>query len=69
MAFKPRREHAFKRIEKDLKQGRIPNAILLCGPEKYLVKFYEERLTKAYVNEATQALDLTSKGCRFHSSL
>lgn len=59
MAFKPRREHAFKRIEKDLKQGRIPNVILLCGPEKYLVKFYEERLTKAYVNEATQALDLT----------
>ena len=30
------KEHAFITIEKDLKSGKIPEVILLCGKEDYL---------------------------------
>ncbi|MBQ0079335.1 MAG: DNA polymerase III subunit delta [Eubacterium sp.] len=53
-------QHAFKQIEVDLKGDKIANVVLLCGPEKYLVKFYADRLIKKYVNPVTEAMDLVT---------
>lgn len=61
MAFNKRNEiHAFKQIETDLKNNKISNIVLLCGPEKYLIKFYADRLVKKYVNPVTEAMDLVT---------
>lgn len=55
-----REEHAFKRIESDLRGNRISRTLLLCGTESYLVRFYLERLAGRYVNDAVKALDLVT---------
>ncbi|MBQ6496959.1 MAG: DNA polymerase III subunit delta [Firmicutes bacterium] len=52
-------EHAYIKIGKDLKAGRIPGLVVLQGEEEYLVHFYADLLMKKYVNEATKALDIT----------
>ncbi len=51
-------EHAFVKIGKDIKAGRIPGLVLLWGVEEYLVNFYAEELIDRYVNKASEALDL-----------
>lgn len=53
-------EHAFRRIEKDIKAEKIRGAVLLCGSERYLVRFYVDCLVKRYVNDAVKALDLVT---------
>lgn len=54
------REHAFLRIEKDLKAGTVPPVVLLCGSEGYLTDHYREKLIETYVNPAARAMDLTA---------
>ncbi|MDO4517608.1 MAG: hypothetical protein Q4B78_00195, partial [Bacillota bacterium] len=56
--MKRNEEHAFIKIEKDIKDGNIPSLVLLYGKEDYLVDFYGNRLSKMYVNPAAEALDL-----------
>lgn len=51
-------EHAFIRIEKDIREGRIPPAVLLCGTEEYLVHHYGKDLAVRFTGEAGRALDL-----------
>ncbi len=51
-------EHAFVTIEKDLKSGKIPNVVLLCGSEEYLIEWYARVLTKRFVSDVCRALDL-----------
>lgn len=53
-----KREHAFVTIEKDLKSGKIPQVVLLCGSEEYLIEWYMRVLTQKFVSEASRALDL-----------
>lgn len=53
------KEHAFITIEKDLKSGKIPGIVLLCGKEDYLIRWYTDILVKKYVSSACKALDLT----------
>ncbi|MDO4869359.1 MAG: DNA polymerase III subunit delta [Bacillota bacterium] len=53
-------EHAYIRIGKDIKTGRIPGLVVLLGKEQFLVNFYAAFLTKKYVNEASKSLDLVS---------
>lgn len=52
------KEHAFITIEKDLKSGKIPRVVLLCGSEEYLIEWYTQVLTRRYVADACRALDL-----------
>lgn len=61
MAYNRRNnEHAFQKIGKDIKTGRIPGLVLLCGKEEYLVDFYAQMLIGKYVNKACEALDLVT---------
>ena len=52
------KEHAYIKIGKDIKTGRIPGLVVLHGEEQYLVNFYGDLLVKKFVNEATKSLDL-----------
>lgn len=52
-------EHAFTSIERDLREGTLPCAVLLCGSEEYLIDWYKEVLIKKYVSEAVKSMDLT----------
>ena len=51
-------EHAFVTIGRDMKEGKIPPLVLLCGSEEYLVRWYADALVKKYVNDAVRAMDL-----------
>lgn len=62
MAYKKNTEHAFLRIGKDMKAGRIPSLVLLCGSEEYLVDFYADALIRKYVDKTCEALDLVVLG-------
>ena len=52
------KEHAFITIEKDLKGGKVPRVVLLCGSEEYLIEWYAQTLIHRYVSDACRALDL-----------
>ena len=52
-------EHAFVRIEKDIKAGRIPGLVLLCGKEDYLTDHYREVLVEKLSDPAARQLDVT----------
>lgn len=58
--FYKEKEHAFTIIEKDLKSGKIPNIVLLCGSEDYLINFYSDVLVNKYVSDACRAIDLVT---------
>lgn len=58
--FYREKEHAFITIEKDLKSGKIPQLVLLCGKEDYLIQWYAETLIRNYTNEACRQLDLVT---------
>lgn len=53
------KEHSFKEIVKDIKEDRVPNVILLCGEEGFLVSWAAKKLTERYVDESVKVLDLT----------
>ena len=53
-----KKEHAFITIGKDIKAGKIPSLVLLCGREEYLIRWYADVLIKKYVADACKALDL-----------
>lgn len=52
-------EHAFTKIERDMKTGDIPAVVLLCGSEDYLIDWYREALIRKYIAPASSAMDLT----------
>lgn len=51
-------EHAFIRIERDMKAGNIPGVVLFAGNEEYLVDFYSQALVRKFIIEASADLDL-----------
>ena len=59
-AYKKETEHAFITIEKDLKEGRRPRLILLCGKEEYLIKWYTDALVNRFVSDACRPIDLVT---------
>ena len=59
MAYQRPQEHAFVKIEKDIKAWSIPGVVLLCGKEAYLTDHYRERLIDEFVEPAAAAMDLT----------
>ena len=56
----PVTEHAFLRIERDLKAGNIPSLVLLCGKEDYLTEHYADVLIRRYVDPSSRQLDLVT---------
>lgn len=61
MAYsKAPKEHGFVKIEKDLKAGRIPRLVLLCGQEDYLTEHYMNVLIDRFVEPASRQLDLVT---------
>ena len=51
------KQHAYKAIEKDIKDGNIKNVILFYGKEQYLVKWSVELILKKYINDECRAFD------------
>jgi DNA polymerase-3 subunit delta len=52
-------EHAFKRIDKDIKSNSIKNLLLLYGREGFLIHWAIDTLVKKYVNEVCREMDFT----------
>ena len=52
-------EHAFRKIQKDLKNGSLSSVLLLCGKEEFLVQWAKERIIEQYIEPASKVLDLT----------
>lgn len=61
MAFQQKKieEHAFKRIDRDVKAADIPSVVILCGKEQYLVNWSINLIVNKFVNKATEMLDFT----------
>ncbi len=53
-------EHAFKKIGRDIKEGRIGSLVLLYGKEQYLVSWAEKLLVSTYVNPDIKQIDYTA---------
>ncbi|MCL1809449.1 MAG: DNA polymerase III subunit delta [Clostridiales bacterium] len=51
------KEHAYQRIQRDIKNGSIKNAVLLYGKEQYLVKWSVDVIVKKYVGDGHRAFD------------
>ena len=61
MAFQQKKieEHAFKRIDRDVKAADRPSVVILCGKEQYLVNWSINLIVNKFVNKATEMLDFT----------
>ena len=53
------KQHAYKRIEKDLNDGGIKNVLLLYGKEQYLVKWSVDITVNKFINSEYKAFDFT----------
>jgi DNA polymerase-3 subunit delta len=51
------KQHSYKKIEKDLKEGSIKNVLLLYGKEQYLVKWAADAASGKYVEDEYKAFD------------
>ena len=54
-----REEHAFRKIQKDMKSGSLPRILLLCGREQFLVEWARNRIVDLNIEKASRVLDLT----------
>lgn len=52
-------EHAFKKIDKDIKSNSIRSLLVLFGREGFLIHWAVDTLVKKYVNEACREMDFT----------
>ena len=61
MAYKssPAEEHAYKKIDKEIRNNSIKNLLLLYGKEDYLIRWAINTLIGKYVNEACRDMDFS----------
>ena len=52
-------EHAYKRIDKEIKNGSIKNLLLLYGREEYLIRWAVDAIIKKYVSEMTRDMNFS----------
>ena len=52
-------EHAFRTIQKDLKNGSLSSVLLLCGKERFLSEWAKNMIVEKYIQPASKLLDLT----------
>ena len=53
------KEHAYRRIQSALDNGKLPGVILLYGREQYLVDWAVERAISLYINPVAKTMDCT----------
>ncbi len=51
-------EHAYRRIDKEIKNNSIKNVLLFYGKEAFLIHWAVDTLIKKYVNDASKEMDL-----------
>lgn len=61
MAFKSNasEEHAYKKIDKEIRSNSLKNLLLLFGRENFLIHWAIETIIKKYVNESCKEMDYT----------
>lgn len=52
-------EHAYKRIDKDIRSNSVKNLLLLYGREDFLIHWAVDMLVRKYVNEACRDMDFS----------
>ena len=52
-------EHAYKRIDKDVRSNSVKNPLLLFGREEFLIHWAVDMLVKKYVNDACRDMDFS----------
>lgn len=52
-------EHAYKRIEKDIRSDRVKNVLLLYGREDFLIRWAVDTLVRKYVSEVCRDMDFS----------
>jgi DNA polymerase-3 subunit delta len=52
-------EHAFKKIEKDIRNDRLGNPLFFYGREQYLIRWAISALVEKYVNPSTKDMDFS----------
>ncbi|HWQ79030.1 MAG TPA: DNA polymerase III subunit delta [Anaerovoracaceae bacterium] len=52
-------EHAYKRIDKDVRSNSVKNLLLLFGREEFLIHWAVDMLVHKYVNEACRDMDFS----------
>lgn len=52
-------EHAYKRIDRDIKGNSVKNLLLLYGREEYLIQWAVHNLVKKFINEACSDMDFS----------
>lgn len=53
-------EHAYKKIDKEIKNNRVKNLLLFYGREEFLIHWAVDTLVLKYVNEACRDLDFSA---------
>ncbi|HZK01626.1 MAG TPA: hypothetical protein VFC96_02065, partial [Anaerovoracaceae bacterium] len=53
------KEHAFKKIQRDIKKDDLGNPLLLFGEEQYLIKWAIGEIISRYVEPAVMQLNCT----------
>lgn len=51
------KDHAFKRIQSDVKSGSLNNVIVLCGTEQYLIRWSLDLIKSAYIKDGFSEID------------
>lgn len=54
------KEHAYRRIQRDLEAGDLPGVLLMYGREQYLVDWAINRMVSKFINPATKTMDYTT---------
>lgn len=52
-------EHAYKRIDKDIRSNSVKNLLLLYGREDFLIRWAVDTLVRKYVNEVSRDMDFS----------
>ena len=52
-------EHAFKRIVKDIDEGRLGRFIVLYGREHYLIEWAYQKIVDTYTDESVRVMDVS----------
>ena len=59
MGMWQQKEHAYRRIQRDLDSGKLPGVVLLYGREQYLVDWAIDRALSLYINPVAKTMDYT----------
>lgn len=61
MAYQTRttEEHAYQIIQKEIKEGKLKNALVFYGKEVYLINWALDQIIGAYVSQTTRELDFS----------